>query len=132
MFAWRYISTQTVASHEQLKSEIARQLKDDVSGQFDVGFIQGASLISIRTSCDLSEVWGEVLKGSNVTLWCDGLKRPADSVPPLGFGGATLNFNDENPCPTAATCTFSLTLPTRYHLNYDMFKENFIFSIQNP
>ena len=75
MFALRNISTQTVVSREQLKSEIAKQLKDDVSGQFDVGFIQGASLVSIRTSRDLSEVWGEVLKGSNVTLWCDGLKR---------------------------------------------------------
>ena len=31
------ISTQTVVSHKQLKSEIARQLKDDISGQFDVG-----------------------------------------------------------------------------------------------
>lgn len=55
----------------------------------------------------------------------------ADSVPPLGFCGATLNFNDENPYPTASTCTFSLTLTARHHSNYDMFKENFIFSIQN-
>ena len=47
MFALRNISTQTVVSREQLQSEIARQLKDDVSGQFDVGLVQGASLISI-------------------------------------------------------------------------------------
>ena len=75
MFTLHNISTQTVVSREQLKSEIAKQLKDDVSGQFDVGLIQGASLVSIHTSRDLSEVWDEVLKSSNVTLWCDGLKR---------------------------------------------------------
>ena len=55
----------------------------------------------------------------------------ADTVPPLGFSDATPNFNDENPYPTASTCSFSLTLPTQYHADFEAFKENFVFSVQN-
>ena len=52
----------------------------------------------------------------------------ADTVPPLGFSDATLNFNDDNPYPTASTCSLSLTLPTKYYLSYEA---NFIFSMLN-
>ena len=53
----------------------------------------------------------------------------AESIPPLGFGDATLSFNDVNPYPTASTCALCLTLPTMYHNDYPKFKEKFLFGI---
>ncbi len=32
-----------------------------------------------------------------------------------------LNFNDDNPFPTASTCALHLTLPTRYYNDYKDF-----------
>ena len=55
----------------------------------------------------------------------------AEDVPPLGFNDATLNFNDNNPYPTASTCGLILTLPTQYYTSYDAFKVNFIFGVRN-
>ena len=43
---------------------------------------------------------------------------------------ASLNFNDQNPYPTASTCSLSLTLPTKYS-TYPEFKEKFIFAVKN-
>ena len=48
----------------------------------------------------------------------------AERIPPLGFDNKpTLNFNDDNPFPTASTWGIVLTLPTQYHGNYRLFKE---------
>jgi len=55
----------------------------------------------------------------------------ADQIPPLGFDEATLNFSDNDPYPTASTCTLCLTLPTKYHGSYSDFKENFTFAMHN-
>lgn len=55
----------------------------------------------------------------------------ADSIPPLGFGDATLTFNDTNPYPTASTCGLCLTLPTKYYDDYSSFKKEFVFAISN-
>ena len=44
-----------------------------IKKDFDVGYVQGTNLISIRTSYDVSEIWNNASKGST-TLCCDGLK----------------------------------------------------------
>ena len=46
----------------------------------------------------------------------------ADTIPPLGYASAVLNFNPLNLYPTASTCAVELTLPTRY-AQYDQFKK---------
>ena len=53
----------------------------------------------------------------------------SDTIPPLGFPvTASLNFNDQNPYPTASTCSISITLPTKYSA-YPEFKEKFLFAM---
>jgi hypothetical protein len=55
----------------------------------------------------------------------------AERIPPLGFHNQpTLNFNDNNPFPTASTCGIVLTLPTQYHDNYRLFKEKMVFALK--
>ena len=51
------------------------QLQKDVSGDFDVGFLQGYTVVNIRSSEDLDEVWNDIRKGRTIVLWCDGLKE---------------------------------------------------------
>ena len=49
----------------------------------------------------------------------------AEELPPGGFGcfvRPCLNFSDEQPYPTASTCSISMTLPTKYRGNYYLFK----------
>lgn len=53
------------------------------------------------------------------------------AIPPLGFPeAASLHFNDQNPYPTASTCSLSLTLPTKYSAYHD-FRNNFLFVMKN-
>ena len=47
----------------------------------------------------------------------------ADSIPPLGYQSAVLNFNPHNPYPMASTCAIQLTLPTKYQ-DYDEFQKH--------
>ena len=42
---------------------------------FDVGYYQGSTVVSIRSRQDLTEVWNDVKAKKKVTLWCDGLKE---------------------------------------------------------
>ena len=46
----------------------------------------------------------------------------ADSVPPLGYKSAVINFDHTNQYPTASTCAIQLTLPTKYQ-DYKQFKK---------
>ena len=55
-FTLRNVPTATINTCEQLKDEIRVQLQNDVVQEFDVGYIQGSTSISIRTSHDLSEI----------------------------------------------------------------------------
>ena len=68
-FTLRDIDRATVLSGcEALKSLIRKNLKDDItSGDFDVGYIQGSSVVR-----DLVELWS-CLSEKTTTLWCDGL-----------------------------------------------------------
>ena len=54
---------------------------DDIRHDFDVGYIQGSNLISIRSSHDVSEIWKSTRKGGEVNLWCDGLLGCKSSKP---------------------------------------------------
>lgn len=64
-------------SVEKLRSVIKAQLQDEVSQNcnFDIGYLQGSNVVCIRNKEDLVEIWGNVRKGLNTTLWCDGLKK---------------------------------------------------------
>ena len=42
---------------------------------FDVGYLQGSTVVNIRSSKDLNEVWKDIRRGKNIVLWCDGLKE---------------------------------------------------------
>lgn len=49
----------------------------------------------------------------------------AEAIPPGGYGALVypcVNFNDEQPYPTASTCAITLTLPTKYCSTYSSFK----------
>ena len=50
-------------------------LQVDTESSFDIGYIQGSHLITIKSVEDLLEVWANIKKGTNVILWCDGLKK---------------------------------------------------------
>ena len=75
MFTLRNLDCDKIVSCGALKKEIRNQLKEDVvSSDFDVGFLHGSSVITIRNSVDLADIWADVKKAKKVTLWCDGLK----------------------------------------------------------
>ena len=51
----------------------------------------------------------------------------ADAVPLMGFPiDCTLSFNRDIVYPTASTCALEMTLPTRYHDNYELFKQKMV------
>ena len=58
-----------------MKMLIREQLNEDiVTEDFDIGFVNGSSVIRIRNKEDLSDVWSALRKpGNKMTLWCDGL-----------------------------------------------------------
>ena len=56
----------------------------------------------------------------------------ASEIPPTGFDTHfTLRFSDEIEFPTAVTCSLSLTLPTKYFNDHEVFKERFTFALLN-
>ena len=61
-----------------MKALIRDQLRNDITeGNFDIGYLHSNTVISIRNKDDLAEIWASLKKGTNVTLWCDGLKVTA-------------------------------------------------------
>lgn len=53
-FTLRDVCTAAISSCAQLKREIQSQLKDDIiKGDFDVGFMQASTLVSMRSTHDL-------------------------------------------------------------------------------
>ena len=62
-------------TRDQLKQVIKLQLAGDVTDDFDVGYHQATTVVSIRSTQDVIEVWNDVKKGVKVVLWCDGLKE---------------------------------------------------------
>ena len=83
MFTLRDLDITTILTCEDLKDAIKRQLTDDiVDSDFDVGYVEGSSVVRIRNRRDLEEVWSCInnpkTKGK-VMLWCDGLSNTKES-----------------------------------------------------
>ena len=69
------VDTAMISSRDDLKMTIREQLSEDITeGDFDVGFVDGSSIVTIQNKEDLSEVWSGLSKlGNTLSLWCDGL-----------------------------------------------------------
>ena len=73
-FTLRNINVADVDTCSRLKALIRAQLREDVTAsEFDVGFISGTNVVSVRSEEDLAEIWSNQLKGDRIVLWCDGL-----------------------------------------------------------
>ena len=81
MFTLRDLDITTILTCEDLKDAIKRQLTDDiVDSDFDVGYVEGSSVVRIRNRRDLEEVWSCIAKSKGkVMLWCDGLSNTKES-----------------------------------------------------
>lgn len=69
-----------VKTPDLLKKEIKRQFKDDiVSEDFEIGYIHSNSVVTIRKTEDLNEIWNEIKNNMfyGVMGWC---KRRRSSV----------------------------------------------------
>ena len=75
-FTIRNINPSVIKTCLSLKSLIKAQLGEDILKDFDIGYLHGNSVVNVRNSDDLQEVWSNVLKGTKVTLWCNGLNIP--------------------------------------------------------
>ena len=62
-------------TRDKLKEVIKSQLENDLVEHFDVGYYQGTTVVSIRSSQDLKEIWQEMKSGTKIVLWCDGLRE---------------------------------------------------------
>lgn len=76
-FSLRNVDSSVITSCVSLKALIKAQLKDDIGKEFDIGYQHNNSVVNIRNSDDLLEVWSNILQGKNISLWCDGLKTSA-------------------------------------------------------
>ena len=72
-FTLRNIDVSKVDTCNKLKELIVSQL-NDLTRKFDVGYYQGTTVVSIRSSQDLSDIWQGLKNGSKIVLWCDGLR----------------------------------------------------------
>ena len=74
-FTLRNVDQHALLTCDNLKGAIRRKLSDDITtGDFDVGYIQGTTVVRIRTSDDLEELWSLLRQPQKSTvLWCDGL-----------------------------------------------------------
>ena len=74
-FTLRNIQSSHISTCHELKFLIRAQLQEDmIKEDFDVGYLQNSTVISIRSTDDLLEVWENIRRGKNITLWCDGMK----------------------------------------------------------
>lgn len=74
-FTMRNLDTVTISSTNDLKVAIREQLNEDIVAEdFDVGFVEGSSVVRMRSKQDLYELWSRLRKpGTKMSLWCDGL-----------------------------------------------------------
>ena len=74
-FTLRNIDQHAISTGDDLKSMIRKKLSDDITtGEFDVGYIQGTTVVRVRSSEDLEELWSLLRQPQkNTVLWCDGL-----------------------------------------------------------
>lgn len=81
-FSLRNINTCSTKTCAELKGVIKEQLRDHITSNFDIGYLQGSTAVIIRNEADLAEVWGKLKKSTSVTLWCDGLKKQSSESKP--------------------------------------------------
>jgi hypothetical protein len=75
-FTIRKVNPGLTKTCESLKDVIREQLTDDIiSSDFDVGYIEGNTAVSLRSAQDLLELWEDINQGKKVVMWCDGLKE---------------------------------------------------------
>lgn len=99
IFTTRSIDTEKIISRDALKTAIRGQLrKDIIRTDFDVGFMNGNSVISIRNQEDLSEIWINLCKDKKVMLWCDGLNVDCVTSKRKWSPGLDGNGTDEESC----------------------------------
>ena len=80
---------------DKLECVIRDQLSNEISrSRFDIGYIQGSHIVTIRSREDLLEVWSNIKKGSNVILGCDGLKTKPTCE--SGKKGAAISDSSED------------------------------------
>ena len=104
IFTMRSIDTDKIVSRDALKTAIRGQLrKDIIRTDFDVGFMNGNSVISIRNQEDLSEIWVDLCKGKKVMLWCDGLNVDSVTGKRKRSPGLDGNETDEESCESEKT-----------------------------
>ena len=74
-FTLHNIDQQALLTCDNLKVAIRRKLSDDITtGDFDVGYVQGTTVVRVRTSDDLEELWSSLRQPQkNTVLWCNGL-----------------------------------------------------------
>ena len=73
-FVLRGINASTVTTCSHLKALIRNQVGEEIiKGDFDVGYLQGNNVITMRNKEDIQELWCNLQKGSNTIIWCDGL-----------------------------------------------------------
>ena len=72
----------SIESCDDLMEVLTRQLSEDIiDGNFDVGYLEGSTVLRLRNGHDL-EVWSCIRKSgskSKVMLWCDGLAMIKES-----------------------------------------------------
>ena len=71
IFTIRNVDTTVISSCDDLKQQLSEDITTD---DFDIGFVDGSSIVRLRNKEDLIEVWSGLREtGSKMTLWCDGL-----------------------------------------------------------
>ena len=73
-FALRNIDPTLVTTCNQLRALIKEQLGEEVCDEFDIGYYQNNSVVTIRSAEDITELLAGVRRAERSTLWCDGLK----------------------------------------------------------
>lgn len=76
-FILRHIKTNLVCTCEDLKQIIRNQLGIEItSDDFDVGYIQGSTVVRIQTKEDIAELWSNVKDpNGKIDVWCNGLRE---------------------------------------------------------
>ena len=70
-FTLHNVDTINVNMQEKSKLLTRTQLQNDMSRNFDVEYLQGSTVVNIRSSEDLDEVCNDIRRGKNLVLRCD-------------------------------------------------------------
>ena len=85
IFTLRDIRPEAMTSCTALKILIKAQLSQDITEEdFDIGYLHGNTVVSIRSKADLNELWEGLRRGLNTTLWCDGMTGEVAQYSSLG------------------------------------------------